>query len=141
MEMSVKLCSHCRQTLPQTFFHRDRTKSDGLSSTCKACRKASDSKRQRSTYYAKRRRKRTAKGLCPNHGKPKPCLSCSTYQRTYQAVYRETNKERFPAYREKYKQRLDARLKALRNQAKLVPRHDDPVTHLDPPCQPLFCTA
>jgi hypothetical protein len=38
-------CSKCNRTKRRGLFHRDRSKKNGLSSYCKACKKKSDSKR------------------------------------------------------------------------------------------------
>lgn len=37
-----KVCNKCETKYPTTEFHKDRTKEDGLRTTCKSCKKASD---------------------------------------------------------------------------------------------------
>lgn len=114
----VKTCHTCHQTLPPDHFHKDRTHRDGLSNICKACKATNDRKRERSVYYAKRRRKRSAKGRCPNCGRPKPCVSCGTYQR----AYRQRNKDRFAAYRQRY---AEARTKQQPEPQETATGHSD----------------
>lgn len=39
-----KVCNKCRTEYPTTEFYKDRSKEDGLRTTCKSCKKASDKK-------------------------------------------------------------------------------------------------
>ena len=36
--MDNKICSACKESLPLTMFHRDKSRKDGLSSQCKSCK-------------------------------------------------------------------------------------------------------
>jgi hypothetical protein len=46
----TKRCCRCKQELPVTEFHKDRTKKDGLNGMCKEC-----TKRQNKKYYEERK--------------------------------------------------------------------------------------
>lgn len=47
-ESSLKKCSKCKEEQEQSDFHKDRTKNDGRSATCKSCAK----KRSKTYYHA-----------------------------------------------------------------------------------------
>lgn len=56
----MKTCGKCKRTLDISLFHRDSSKKDGLRTTCKDCKKASDSAYASSNApeIAKKRRER-----------------------------------------------------------------------------------
>lgn len=52
----MKCCHQCRETLPLSCFHKDRSKSDGFYPICKTCRKPRTQKQYQENRTEVRRR-------------------------------------------------------------------------------------
>jgi len=91
--MKTKICSKCKEELPISEFHRNKTHKDGLTSACKRCRKI-ESKNYLKTH--KEQRKKYAEEYRKNN-----------YYSLLQSKikYNRSHKGRFKMYKESAKRR------------------------------------
>jgi hypothetical protein len=109
----TKICSKCKHILPVSIFCKDRSKSDGLYSSCKTCMNTTQRR-----YFRSSRGKQVKKAYGQIHAEQK-----SRYQKQYYQGYKKT--ERYKDTRYRYEQSEKGRMTKRRNNHKCCLRHPD----------------
>ncbi len=95
-----KACNKCETEYPITEFHKDRTKEDGLRTTCKSCKKASD------IEYALRNKDKIALQRRDRY------LKRYAIERAQQAEYARNNRELLNQHSRTYKKNNKGKINA-----------------------------
>ena len=123
--MKTKTCPRCKETKDVGEFHKDKSKKDGLYSSCKSCKKAYQeaNKDKFKAYYETNKEKIAVRGKAyreVNEERIKEYHKAyyeanKEEKKTYQKAYKEANKEKVAkcnkAYQESNKEKINASIR------------------------------